>query len=75
MPIVEATNPALTANRDCSFAKIAACATVAPRPPYSTGHTIPAQPPSANSRCHHRPASKCSRSSRASSSRARITGT
>ena len=45
-----------------------------PRPPYSAGQAMPAQPPSNSSRCQARPASKCSRSVAAASSRARIAG-
>src|SRR5690242_17365512 len=74
MPTVDATKPELTRNRACSSAKIDASRAVPPRPPYSTGHVIPAQPPSNSARCQPRLASKRSRSVAAASSRARVAG-
>ena len=63
MPTVDATNPALTAKRACSCGEDRRLRRRSPpRPPYSAGHAMPAQPPSNSSRCHARPASKCSRS-------------
>ena len=44
IPIATMNTPLDTRNRDSSWAKIRACATVPPRPPYSAGHVMPAQP-------------------------------
>src|SRR5436190_10567688 len=74
MPTVDATKPELTRQCACSSAKIDASRAVPPRPPYSTGHVIPAQPPSNSARCQPRLASKRSRSVVAASRRSRVAG-
>src|SRR5438874_10485734 len=74
MPTVDATKPELTRHCACSSAKIDASRAVPPRPPYSTGHVMPAQPPSNSARCQPRLASKRSRSVVAASRRSRVAG-
>src|SRR5829696_5536738 len=52
IPMPTANAPASTSKRACSRAKMRASAGVPPRPPYSVGHAIPAQPSSNKVRCH-----------------------
>src|SRR5436190_7153637 len=51
IPMPTANAPVSTSKRACSRAKMRASAGVPPRPPYSSGHAIPAQPSSNNGRC------------------------
>ena len=46
MPMPTENTPADTSNAACSWLKIIASIDDAPRPPYSFGHVMPAQPPS-----------------------------
>src|SRR5215471_15893220 len=52
IPMPTANAPASTSKRACSWANARASAGVPPRPPYSSGHAMPAQPLSNNVRCH-----------------------
>ena len=46
MPMATVNTPADTSNRACSWLKIRCSMGVPPRPPYSLGQVMPAQPPS-----------------------------
>ncbi len=54
MPIAMAKTPLDTPWRACSWLKITDSIGLAPRPPYSRGHVMPAHPPSASRPCHSR---------------------
>src|SRR6266542_6065527 len=62
IPMPTANTPTSTSKRACSRAKMRACAGVPPRPPYSLGQAMPAQPPSNSVRCQALPRRTCSAS-------------